>query len=66
MAPAKGATDWRLQDDRLLALVVLRNVAIGPAAEALAMTKPLASQKLVEALDLLVRHFDLGERRRAA
>lgn len=46
-----------LQTARLLAMVVLENMAVGPAAETLGITKPLASQKLVEALDVLV----LGE-----
>jgi hypothetical protein len=47
----------------LMGLVILENIAVGPAAEALGMTKPLATQRLTEALDRLVVHF---ERRKAA
>jgi hypothetical protein len=42
------------------------NVSVGPASEALKMTKALATQGLVEALDRLCLHWDIGERRRAA
>jgi hypothetical protein len=60
---------WNLFDSparRLLALVVLENLAVGPTAETLGLTKPLATQKLVEALDRLVVHFGIRETRRAA
>jgi hypothetical protein len=60
---------WALFDDRsraLLASVVLMNLSIAQTSETLSITKALASQRLAESLAMLVRHFDLGERRRAA
>jgi hypothetical protein len=60
---------WALFDDRaraLLASVVLQNRALGPTADVLGISKPLASQTLTEALDVLVGHFDLGRRAKAA
>jgi hypothetical protein len=57
---------FNIQSRRLLAVVVLQNVAIGQASEALAMSKALASQRLVEAPEALCRPWDIGERRKAA
>jgi hypothetical protein len=61
---------WGLFGDRaraLVLLVVLQNRAVSGAAERLGIAPALAMQRLVEALDALVEHFDLGrERRRAA
>jgi hypothetical protein len=63
---------WALFTDQSCALllsVVLQNRAVTRTAELLSVSVPWTTQKLVEALDLLVDHFEIGERkqrRRAA
>jgi hypothetical protein len=50
----------------VLAAVVLKNLSVGRTAELLEMTKPLITQRLVEALDRLCLNFDIEAPRRAA
>jgi hypothetical protein len=47
-------------------LVVLENLGTTIAAEMLDMTRALATQRLVEALDRLCLHFDIRGARKAA
>jgi hypothetical protein len=50
----------------LLALVLLANAPLVRAAAALEQSPDLVKQRLLEALDVPVRHFDIGETRQAA
>jgi hypothetical protein len=50
----------------LLLAVVLRNLSVTRAAAMGRLRQPLAMQRLIEALDRLVEHWDIGEGRQAA
>jgi hypothetical protein len=49
-----------------LTAVVLMNKAVGPTAEVLAITKPLATEAPIEVLNRLCLHWDIRESRKAA
>jgi hypothetical protein len=53
-----GVVHQKLQRSLLL-LVVLRNTSVSTAAPQLGLSPALATQKLVEALDVLAGHFDI-------
>jgi hypothetical protein len=54
-------------DERaMLTLVVLRNVAVGRAAEVLEVSKPIMTRQLVVALDRLCDHYDIRHTEHAA
>jgi hypothetical protein len=60
---------WSLFDDparAMLASVVLMNVAVGPTAETLGITKAQATERLVAALERLCEHWDIRESSRRA
>jgi hypothetical protein len=60
---------WSLfseSDRALLLAVVLRNTAVGRAAETFGMSKPRTTHALVAALDRLCEHWDIRQERAAA